>query len=106
MAAPAFLVVQTRMGEGQLGAVRNGAQTHFNALLAGILAVGPPPAHRQPLGPDDLEILPTAFMLAAVEHAEADPKAAADTRVGLGQQHRAVVWPPPASDALGRGQRG
>ena len=105
VAAPGLLVVQPRMGEDKLGTFGDGAKIDFDERLAGILlAAGPAPAHRQPLGSNDLEIFAAAFMLAAIEHAEADPVAAADTQVGLGQQDRAVVGPPPAGDALRRGQ--
>src|SRR6266446_4660532 len=105
VAAAGLLVVQTRMGEGELGAFGNGAKIDLDERLAGILAAHPAPAHRQPLRSYDLEIFAAALMLAAVEHAEADPEAAADARIGLGQQHRAAVRTPPAGDALRRGER-
>src|SRR3984893_2258930 len=112
-AVPAFLVAaaglfvkEPRMGEGELGASGNGAKIDLDERLAGILLpTRPAPAHRQPLGSRDLEIFAAALMLAAAEHAKADPVAAADSRIGLGQQHRAVVGAPPAGDALRCGER-
>jgi hypothetical protein len=72
--------------KGQLGAFGDGAKPDLDERLAGILhPTGPAPAHRQALGSHDLEIFAAAFVLAAVEHAEANPVAAADARVGLGQ---------------------
>src|SRR6516162_5760488 len=100
VAAAGLLVVQARMGESELCPVGDSAEIDLDERLAGILAARPAPAHRQPVGPHDLEIFAAAFMLAAVEHAEADPIAAADAQVGLGQQYRAVVGAPPASNAL------
>ena len=52
-----------------------------------------------------LVIVSVALVLAAVEHAKADPETAPDTQIGLGQQHRPVVGTPPAGDALRRGKR-
>src|SRR5260370_39673637 len=105
VAAPGLLVAQTRMGEGELGAFGNGAKIDLDARLAGILAADPTPAHRQPLRSYDLEIFAAALVLAAVEHAAADPEAAADAHIGLCQQHRAAVGTPPAGDALRRSER-
>src|SRR5258708_39035171 len=105
VAAAGLLVVQARMGKGELGAFGNGAKIDLDERFAGILAAQPAPAHRQPLRSYDLEIFAAALMLAAVERAEADPEAAADAGIGLGQQHRAAVGTPPAGDALGRGER-
>src|SRR6516162_6828788 len=86
VAAAGLLVVQARMGESELCPVGDSAEIDLDERLAGILAARPAPAHRQPVGPHDLEIFAAAFMLAAVEHAEADPIAAADAQVGLHQQ--------------------
>src|SRR5438270_137709 len=105
VAAAGLLVAQPRMGEGELGALGNGAQVDLDARLAGILAARPAPAHRQPARSFDLEIFAAALVLTAVEHAEAHAEAAADARVGLGEQHRAVIGPPPAGDTLRRGER-
>src|SRR5271169_4507532 len=93
------------MGEGELGALGDYAKVDLDKRLAGILIARPAPAHRQPLRPDNLAIFAAAFMLAAIEHAEADPEAAADAHIGLRQQHRAGVGSPPASDAFRRGER-
>src|SRR6266404_6848206 len=105
VAATGLLVVQARMGEDELGAFGNGAKIDLDERLAGILAAHPAPAHRQSLRSHDLEIFAAALMLAAVEHAEPDPEAAADAHIGLGQQHLAAVGTPPAGDALRRGER-
>ena|SRR6516164_5165674 len=86
VAAAGLLVVQARMGEGELGAFANGAKIDLDERFAGILlAARPAPAHRQPLWPYDLEIFAAALMLGAVQHAEADPIAAAGAHIGLGQ---------------------
>src|ERR1700726_3054377 len=105
VAAAGLLAVQTRMGEGEPRPFGNASKIDLDARLAGILAARPAPAHRQPLRSYDLDIFAAALMLAAVEHAEADPEAAADARIGLGQQHRAAVGTPPAGDALRPGER-
>src|SRR5260221_3754023 len=105
VAAGGLLVVRAGRGEGELGAFGNGAKIDLDERLAGIVAAQPAPAHRQPLRPCDLAIFAAAFVLAAVEHAEADPEAAADAQIGLGQQHRAAIGTPPAGNALRRGER-
>src|SRR6516165_6798909 len=84
VAAAGLLVVQARMGEGELGAFGDGAKIDLDERLAGILAARPAPAHRQPIGSDDLQIFAAALMLSAVEHAEAYPIAAADPHIGRG----------------------
>jgi hypothetical protein len=43
-------------------------------------------------------------MLSAVEHAKANPEAAADAHIGLSQQHRAGIRTPPACDTVRRRQ--
>src|SRR6516225_9075249 len=84
VAAAGLLVLQARMGKGEFGAFGDGAKIDLDERLAGILATCPPPTHRQPLGPHDLEIFAAALMLGAVEHPEADTIAAADPHIGLG----------------------
>jgi hypothetical protein len=39
-------------------------------------------------------------MLASVKHAEANPKAAANPRIGLRHKHGAAVGTPPVGDAF------
>jgi hypothetical protein len=56
VAAAGLLVVQTRMGEGELGAFGNGAKIDLDERFAGILAADPAPGHCQPLGSYDLDI--------------------------------------------------
>src|SRR5262245_46503066 len=92
MAARRVLVVQARMRQRELGTARDGAQANVDARFARIFgATGPAPAHAQPLRPGELEIFAARLVLAAVAHAEADPEKAADARIALGRQHRAVV---------------
>src|SRR5258708_36321735 len=106
VAAAALLVVQARMSECEFGPLGNGAKPDLDKRLAGIFdAARPAPAHAQPLGLHDFEIFAAALMLAAVEHAEADPEAAADPRLGLRHEHGAAVGAPPAGDAVRRGER-
>src|SRR6266478_6340941 len=94
------------MGEGEFGAFGNRAKLDLDERLAGILLpASPAPAHRQPLGPHDLEVFAAALVLAAVEHPKADAVTTADPQIRLSQQHRAVVGTPPAGDALRRGER-
>src|SRR5262249_45690542 len=104
VAAAGLRVVQARMGENKFGAVRNGSQLDLNARLTRVLAGSPAPCHRQALGPRNLQILAAAFVLAAIELAEADPEAAANPHVGLGQQHRAGVGSPPMTYTFRRGE--
>jgi hypothetical protein len=106
VATAALLVPQARMGQGELGPLGNGAQPDLEKRFAGILgAAGPAPAHAQPFGTRDVEILAAALMLFSVERAESDPEAAADPRVALRYEHGAAIGPPPAGDALRRGER-
>src|ERR1700736_6364458 len=84
MAAAGCLVMQTRMGKSELGAVRNPTNIDFPERFSrGILIAFPAPAHRQPGRPYHLEVLAAALMLAAVERAETNPEAAADVHFGL-----------------------
>src|ERR1700761_1163473 len=76
-------------------------------FLAGFLrfaAMRPPPAHDQTRRLVDFKILASAFMLAAVQHPEAHPKASAHANIGFRHQYRPVVWSPPAGDPNGGGQ--
>src|SRR6516165_10205975 len=100
VAASGRLVMQARMGEGELGAFGDGTEIDLDQRQAGILAARPAPTHRQPLRPHDFAIFAAALVLAAVEHAKADPVAATDAQIGLGQQYRAVVGTPPAGYTL------
>src|SRR5215203_4912564 len=99
VAAASVLVVQARMGEREFGALGNGAKPDLDKRLAGILDTAcPAPAHAQPFGLHDLDIFAAARMLAAIEHAEADPEAATDLGVNLRDQHGAAVGAPPVGD--------
>src|SRR4051794_8031599 len=92
VAAAGRLVLQARMGERQFSAISGRTKIDLDAGFAGVVAAfDPAPGHRQPLRSYDLQILAGAFMVAAVEHAETDPKAATDPDIGLGQQDRAGV---------------
>src|SRR5260370_5889453 len=93
------------MSERQFGAFGSGAKVDLDQRFAGILAALPSPAHCQAFRSYDLEIFAAALVLAAVERAEADPEAAADAYVGLGQQHGAGIRAPPAGDAVGCRER-
>jgi hypothetical protein len=99
------LVAQTRMSEGQFGALGRRAQIDLDQRFAGILAALPSPAHCQAFGSYDLEIFAAALVLAAIERAEADSEAPADAHVGLGQQHGAGIRAPPAGNAVRRRER-
>jgi hypothetical protein len=82
VAAASFLVVQARMGEGQLSTFGDGAKLDLDERLAGILH----PTCPTPAAPVlQLRDICRCLLLAAVEHAEANPVAATDARVGLGQ---------------------
>src|SRR5271157_4267938 len=95
VASAGFLIIQTRMGEGQLGTFGDGAKLDLDERLARILfPAGPTPAHRQPLGSYDLEIFAAALVLAAVEHADAAPLAAADARTVLWEEPGLLVGTP------------
>src|SRR6516225_8681482 len=94
------------MREGEFGTFGDGAQIDLHERLAGILGTAcPAPAHFQPLGTYHLEIFAAALVLGAIKHAEANLKAATDTRIRLDQQHGAGIGPPPPNDALLRGER-
>src|SRR6267378_6645923 len=93
------------MSEGEFRAFGGCAKIDLDQRFAGILAALPSPAHGQAFRSHDLEIFAAALVLGTVESAEADSEAPADAHIGLGQQHRAVVRAPPASNALGRRER-
>ena len=59
----------------------------------------------RPLGLHDFEIFACALMLASIEHSEAYPEAAANSRIALRGQHGALVGTPPAGHAFRRGER-
>src|SRR5205823_10297532 len=84
----------------------NRAKRDVDARLVGVFgAAGPAPAHAEALGLGDLEIGAAALMLAAVQHAKADAKAAADARIGFRHEDRPIVRSPPAGDAIRRRKR-
>src|SRR5215471_8597669 len=92
VAAASLLVVQTRMRKGEFCPLRNSAKPDLEKRLARIFrAALPAPAQGQSLGLHDFEIFAAALMLAAIEHGEAYAEAAANPRIGLRRQHRAVV---------------
>ena len=76
------------MGEGQLGADVDRPEADLDprllAMLLGLSAIGPGPAHHDLLGPNDLDICASAFAFVTIEHAEADPEGATDPDIGLG----------------------
>jgi hypothetical protein len=74
------------------------------ARMTGVLAAHPAPAHRQSPRSYSLKVFAATFVLAAVEHAKANPKAAADTNIRFGQQDWASVRTPPAGDCLRFGE--
>src|SRR5882724_2288853 len=102
VASARVLVAQTRMSESELGTFGRRAKVDLDQRFIRILTALPSPAHCQAFRSYDLEIFAAALVLAAVEHAEADPEAPADAHVGLGQQHGAGVRAPPAGNAVGR----
>src|SRR6185437_10903144 len=109
-AAPALLVAarrrivgQARMGEGQFSAFGDRTKDHLD--LGGFGVAGPEPGHAHALRRRDLEKLAEGFVLVAHESAKAETKAAADTRIGLGEQHGTGVRPPPSRDAFRRDEQ-
>src|SRR5258705_13298180 len=100
VAAASLLVAKARMCEREFGPLDNGAKPDLDKRLAGIFdAARPAPAHAQPFGLHDLEILAAALMLAAIEHAEAHPEAATNPGDSLRHNHGAAVGAPPARDS-------
>ncbi len=95
------------MGEGEFGSLDDGAKIDLDPRLAGIFdAAGPSPAHDQPLGLHDFEILAAALVLAAVEQAEAHAEAAADLRTSVSASSTGPAsGPHQLRDAFRRGQR-
>src|SRR5262249_45436896 len=84
------------------GPIGDGAKSELDNRLARILdAPCPAPGHAQPLGLHDFEILPAALVLAAVEHAKAYPKVAANLQVELRSEHGTSIGSPPVGDAFG-----
>jgi len=95
------VVVQAGMGNGELGPVSDGAKSELDKRLAGILdTTRPAPRHDQPLGFHDVDIFPAALVLAAIEHTEAYPEAAANSRVDLRREHGTGIRSPPVGDCL------
>src|SRR5882757_6988925 len=94
------------MREREFSPLDNGAKPDLDKRLAGIFdAACPTPTHAQPFRLHDLEIFAAALMLAAIEHAEAYPKAATNLGVSLRHKHGAAVGAPPAGDSLACGER-
>src|SRR5262249_26281640 len=101
VSATDLVVVQARVGEGELGPVSDGAEPELDKRLAGILDTArPAPRHDQPLGFHDVDIFAAALVLAAIEHTEAYPEAAANLRVDLRREHGTGIRSPPIRDAF------
>src|SRR5579859_2655105 len=101
MGPAGLLVMQTRMSKRHLGASGNLLERDLDArLFRVLLAAFPAPTHHHPFGPYDIEVFAAAFMLGAVEQAEAHTIAAALARIGLRDQHRPGIRTPPTRDAF------
>src|ERR1700727_2705498 len=108
VARPRVFRLEARVGEGHLGPSIAGFEVnldagHFTDLLRHP-AADPLPAHDEPFGLNEFEILAGALMFGSVEPAEAHSKSTADSHIGLGKKDRPAARPPPLSNALGRGQ--
>src|ERR1700691_68541 len=101
MAPARLLILQKRMRERDLGALGNGLERDLDARLVRVFfAALPTPAHYDPFGSYDIEKFAAAFVLAAVEFAEAHAVAATLARIGFRNQHRPRIRTPPLRNTL------
>src|SRR5712692_5356882 len=94
------------MSQSQFSPLRDSPQRYFEARDAGIVGIAvPAPTHNYTIWWIDYQILAAALVLGVIAHAKPYSKAAADSRVALGQDHWSVVRPPPLPDAVRRDER-